>query len=59
MDYINNKSEFKTLHKIDGVPTYEDLVKIKKKLMANANKVLTDFQGGINDHLGFVLSSTE
>ena len=59
IDYINNNFEFKTLHKIDDIPTYEDLIKIKNQLMANANKVPTDLGGGTNGHLGLVLSTAE
>lgn len=59
IDYINNNFEFKTLHKIDNIPTHEDLVEFKNQLMVSANKVPTDLGYRTNDHLGLVLSATE
>ena len=59
IDCINNNFEFKTLTKIDDVPTYKNLTTIKKLLMANANKVPSDLEGGTNGHLGLVLSATD
>ena len=50
-DYINNNFEFKTLTKIDGVPTHKNLTTIKKQLMANANKVASDLRGSTMDIL--------
>ena len=59
IDYINNNFEFKTLHKVDGLPTYKDLIKIENQFMTNANKVPTDLGGGIKFHLSLVLLAIE
>ena len=57
--YVNDKFEFKTLNKVDEVPTYNNLTKIKNQLMINVSNVQSDPGGGINGHLSLVLSATK
>lgn len=59
IDYINTYFQFKELTKIHGAPTYESLQEIKDQLKANAASVTSNLGGGVNGHLGLVLSPVE
>ena len=59
IDYTSTNFEFPTLTKIQGIPTYEPLRKIKNEMKSNAASVPCDLGGGAHGHLGIMLSATE
>ena len=59
IDYKSTNFEYTTLTKIQGIPTYEPLRKIKNEMKANAASVPCDLGGGNNGHLGLILSLAE
>ena len=46
IDYTSTNFEFPTLTKIQGIPTYEPLRKIKNETKSNAASVPCDLGGG-------------
>jgi len=59
IDYTSTNFEYSSLTKIQGIPTYEPLRKIKNEMKANAASVPCDLGGGNNGHLGLILSIPE
>jgi hypothetical protein len=59
IDYIKTYFEFPTLTKVHGEPTYESLQEIKDEIKANAASVESELGGGVNGHLGLVLTPEE
>ena len=59
IDYVKSNFEFPVLTKITGQPIYTLLKKIKDELMANAASVTCELGGGLNGHLGLVLTPLE
>ena len=59
IEYTSTNFEYPTLTKIQIIPTYERLRKIKKELKANAASVPCDLDGGAHGHLGLILTMLE
>ena len=59
IDYTSTNFEYPTLTKIQGIPTYEPLQRIKNKLIVNAASVPSDLDGGAYGNLGFILTVQE
>jgi hypothetical protein len=59
IDYVTTYFEFPTLTKVHGEPTYESLQEIKDEIKANAASVESLLGGGLNGHLGLVLTPQE
>ena len=59
IDYVTTYFEFPTLTKVHGEPTYESLQEIKDETKANAASVESELGGGVNGHLGLVLTPQE
>ena len=50
---------YKSLPKIHGEPTYDDIKTLKDKLRANATKITSELGGGAHGHLGLILTAVE
>ena len=50
---------YKSLPKIHGEPTYDDIKTLKDKLRANAAKITSELGGGAHGHLGLILTAVE
>ena len=59
IDYMSTNFEYPTLTKIQGIPSYEPLRRIKNKLKTNAPSVPCDLGGGAHGHLGLMLTVPE
>ena len=59
IDYRSTNFEYPTLTKIQDIPTYEPLRKIKNEMKANAASVPCDLGGGENSHLSLIITGPE
>ena len=59
IDYMFTNFEYPTLTKMQGIPTYELLRKIKNEMKGNAASVPCHFSEGNNGHLGLMLTVPE
>ena len=59
IDYTSTNFEYPKLTKIQGIPTYEPLRRIKNELKANAVSVPSDLGRGAHGHLGLMLTVQE
>ena len=55
INYVTNNFNFKILAKVQDIITYEDFIKNKGKLKANAGKIQNDLHDRQKGYLGLVL----
>ena len=56
---FEDRFEYTVLTKVHGILNYASLKLIKDELKANAASIISDLSGGINGHLGLVLTPAE
>ena len=56
IDYTSTNFEYPTLTKIQEIPTYEPLRRIKNKLKGNVASVPSNLCGVAHGHLGLMLT---
>ena len=59
IDYTSTSFEYPNLTKLQGIPTYEPLRRIKNEIKADVASVSSDLGGGAHGLLGLMLTVQE